>query len=508
MSATSLRLILGDQLNDTISSLQGLDPKTDVVLMAEVMEEATYVPHHKQKIVLLFSAMRHFAMRLQERGVQVDYVKLDDPDNEGSFTGEVRRAISRHQPKRVVVTEPGEWRVWRRMQSWTEEFGCSVEICPDNRFFCSREKFAAWANGRTSLRMEYFYRQMRKETGWLMDGGQPEGGKWNYDSSNRKAMPKGVTPPAPRRFPPDDITDELIDFVQNRFSDHFGSLKSFGWAVTREQALEALEFFIQFCLPQFGDYQDAMKTGDDFLFHSVLSPYINCGLLLPREVCEAALGAYHEGRAPLSSVEGFVRQILGWREFIRGIYWEKMPGYEETNYLGGKRPLPKVYWTGQTKMKCMQEAIENTRRNAYAHHIQRLMVTGNFALLCGIAPSEIEAWYLAVYADAYDWVELPNTHGMVLHADGGLLGSKPYAASGSYINRMSDYCRGCMYSPKTKVGEEACPFNYLYWNFMMENESKLVKNPRMSMPYRTLKNMSEDRKRQIREDARTFLHAL
>jgi deoxyribodipyrimidine photolyase-related protein len=296
--------------------------------------------------------------------------------------------------------------------------------------------------------------------------------------------------------------------VQRHFSDHFGQLDNFGWAVTREQALIALDFFVKQALPCFGDYQDAMRSGEDFLFHSALSPYLNLGLLEPKEVCEAAIAAWEAGQAPLNAVEGFLRQILGWREFVRGIYALKMPDYAQTNFLEAQRPLPDFYWHGKTRLNCLHECITATQRNAYAHHIQRLMVTGNFALLAGLAPAEVEAWYLMVYADAFEWVELPNTHGMVLHADGGLMASKPYAASGAYIQRMSDYCQGCDYKPSLKTGAQACPFNYLYWDFLIRNRSKLQNNPRLGMPYQSLAKMSQARLQEIQRDASAFLNSL
>jgi deoxyribodipyrimidine photolyase-related protein len=337
-----------------------------------------------------------------------------------------------------------------------------------------------------------------------MEGDQPMGGQWNFDRENRKAIPKGVAIPNWKRFEPDPITREVMELVRVRFSDHFGELNSFGWAVTRREALIALEDFLQYSLPSFGDYQDAMKQGEDSLFHSTLSPYFNLGLLSPREVCEAALQAYQNGKAGLAAVEGFIRQILGWREFMRGVYWMKMPEYRNSNYFQATQPLPDFYWNGETELQCLLEAIVATRRNAYAHHIQRLMLTGNFALLSGIYPAEVEDWYLSVYADAYEWVEMPNTLGMGLYADGGMVASKPYAASGAYINRMSDYCQNCVYDPDIKLGERACPFNYLYWNFMMENEERLKSNPRMAMPYRTLARMPEEHRDQIRNQSQFF----
>jgi len=502
---TSLRLVLADQLTRTSSALRDLDLARDVVLMVEVVEEATYVKHHKQKIAFLYSAMRHFAQSLREEGVTVDYVKLDDPANVGSLTGELARAVKHHAAERVVVTEPGEWRVREAMNGWAALLGLPVDIRVDDRFYCSRAEFEAWAQDRNSLRMEFFYRDMRRKTGLLMEGKEPVGGQWNLDAQNREALPQKVFAPERAGFQTDETTREVIALVAARFADHFGDLDGFRWAVTREDALQALDEFIETYLPTFGAYQDAMREGDDFLFHAVLSPYINSGLLTPREVVKRANEAYRAGDAPLNSVEGFIRQILGWREYVRGIYWLKMPEYKNTNYLAASRTLPKFYWTGETKMACLADAIGATKRNAYAHHIQRLMVTGNFALIAGLSPREVEEWYLIVYADAYEWVELPNVHGMILFADGGLLGSKPYAASGAYINRMSNYCRGCAYDVNEKLGPKACPFNYLYWNFLIENTAALRGNMRLAMPYRTLEKMTPGRKAQIAADSRTFL---
>ena len=502
---TKLRIILGDQLTHDISALDGIDADKDIILMMEVADETNYVRHHKQKIVLILSSMRHFAEELREAGFRVDYIKLDEPKNSGSLTGELKRAIKRHRPNQIVVTEPGEWRVLDMMRRWSDETGLPVDIRDDDRFFCSRARFARWAEGRKSYRMEFFYREMRRETEILMDGDEPIGGHWNYDHDNRKALPSSMRVPKRTRFEPDTITREVIQLVEKRFATHFGTLQAFGWAVTRKDALEALAYFMDTCLPSFGDYQDAMKQGEPFLFHSVISPYLNCGLLTAREVCSLAERAYRKKKAPINAVEGLIRQVLGWREYIRGIYWLHMPAYAQSNALDSQRALPDFFWTAKTRMNCMAQVIQETRDNAYAHHIQRLMVTGNFALLAGIAPKAIEEWYLSVYADAYDWVELPNVHGMVMFADGGLLASKPYAASGAYIDRMSDYCETCAYDVKAKSGAKSCPFNRLYWNFMIENESKLARNPRMAMPYKTLSRMSEERRAEIQKEAQDFL---
>ncbi len=498
---TMLRIVFGDQLTRGLSSLRD-HAAGDVVLMMEVVEEATYVKHHKQKLTLIFSAMRHFAEELRHAGINVDYVTLDDPANTNSFSSEVQRATQRHKPAQVIVTEPGEWRVLEMMKRW------GAEIRNDDRFFATPASFALWAKGRKELRMEFFYREMRRASDLLMADGEPVGGQWNFDHDNRKALPKNSVPPKRQRFEPDQITREVMAMVEVRFAQHFGDLEPFGWAVTRDDALEALDHFITACLPNFGDYQDAMKEGNAFLYHSIISPYLNIGLLTPREVCTAAEEAWKAGAAPLNAVEGFIRQILGWREYVRGLYWLKMPDYAQTNALEAARPLPGFFWSGETAMNCLRQAISDTRRHAYAHHIQRLMVTGNFALLAGLDPKQVEQWYLLVYADAFEWVELPNTHGMALYADGGIMASKPYAASGAYIDRMSDYCTGCAYKPDVKLGPKACPFNYLYWDFLMRNEPRLRKNPRMAMPYRTLAKMEEGRKAEIAASAKAFLDGL
>ena len=505
---STLRVILGDQLSHDISALAGLDRAYDRVLMMEVADETTYVPHHKQKIVLVLSAMRHFADELRAKGIAVDYVELDDADNTGRFDSEVRRAAMRLVPDRIVVTEPGEWRVRTMVERWEALTGTPVEIRDDNRFFASRARFAAWAQGRRGWRMEHFYREMRREHAILMDGDEPAGGAWNYDAANRKRLPAGATPPTRLRFPPDARTRAVMDLVARRFGDHFGDLDAFGWPVTRAEALRALQDFLIHGLPDFGDYQDAMRAGAPFLFHGLLSPALNIGLLSPREICAAAETAWRSGAAPLNAVEGFVRQILGWREYVRGVYWTLMPDYAGANALHATRPLPGFYWSGETQMRCLREAIGSTARHAYSHHIQRLMVTGNFALLAGVAPREIERWYLAVYADAFEWVEMPNTLGMAVFADGGRMASKPYAASGAYIARMSDFCGGCAYDVKQKSGPGACPFNYLYWAFLIRNRTHLAGNPRLAMPYRTLAAWSDARRNAVVAEAAGFLDGL
>lgn len=505
----TLRVVLGDQLTRDVAALRGLDPATDTVLLAEVGEEATYVRHHPKKIALILSAMRHFAEGLKAEGVRVRYVRLDDPGNTGSFRGEVLRAVAELRPARVAVTFPGEWRVWADMKGWSDACGVPVDVREDDRFFCPLARFRAHATGRKQLRMEFFYRDMRKATGLLMaDGGKPEGGQWNYDQENRKKLPKGLKIPARFRVEPDAITREVMDLVARRFGNHFGDLDGFSFAVTAADAERVFDHFVETALANFGDYQDAMAAGEETLFHALISPYLNNGLLCPKQVCRRVEAAYKAGRVPLNAAEGFIRQILGWREYVRGIYWLKMPGYAQTNELNAHRPLPDFYWTGETAMRCMAEAIGQTKREAYAHHIQRLMVTGNFALIAGIEPAQIEEWYLAVYADAYEWVELPNVHGMVMHADGGLLGSKPYAASGKYIDRMSDYCGRCRYDVKQATGPDACPFNHLYWNFLVENRERLADNPRMALIYASLDRMDPAKVDEMCRQSREFLDGM
>ena len=506
--ARRLVLLLGDQLSPGVAALRSADRGRDVVLMVEVDQEATYVRHHKKKIAFLFSAMRHFSAALTEAGWTVDYVRLDEAGNSGSIAGEIERALGRHRCVGVTVTEPGEWRLLRAFHDLCGRLDVPLEILEDDRFLCSRPQFARWAEGRKQLRMENFYREMRRRTGLLMNGDAPEGGRWNFDSENRKPPKQGLAFSGPKRFPTDAITNEVLQLVGRRFADHFGSLEPFWFGVTREQAVAALDHFIEASLPTFGDYQDAMLLDQRFLFHAVISLYVNAGLLDPLEVCRRVEAAYRDGRVPLNAAEGFIRQIIGWREYMRGIYWLRMPAYVENNFLGHERPLPDFYWTGDTDMTCLRACIEQTRDEAYAHHIQRLMVTGNFAMLAGVDPKAVHEWYLAVYADAYEWVELPNTLGMSQFADGGLLGSKPYAASGNYINRMSDYCASCRYKVKRKNGPEACPFNYLYWDFLDRQREKLGANPRLGQVYRTWDRMDAERKSEVRQDARRFLEGL
>ena len=501
---TRLVLVLGDQLTDALSALKAADKATDVVVMAEVAEEATYVQHHPKKIAFIFAAMRKFAARLREDGWDVRYTQLDDTDNAGSISGELLRRAEDTGASEVIATQPGEWRLIEAL----EDMPLKLKMKPDTRFVSTQAEFDKWAEGRKALRMEYFYRDMRRKTGLLMSGGDPEGGKWNYDSENRKPAPDDIAFSGPMQFTPDETVEEVLDLVEARFGNSFGTLRPFWFATDQGQARRALAHFITYALPRFGDFQDAMMNDNRFLYHALISPYLNVGLLDPMEVCKAAEDAYKDGHAPLNAVEGFIRQIIGWREYVRGIYFREGPDYPRRNALNHQRKLPAFFWTGETEMNCLSKAITQTAEEAYAHHIQRLMVTGNFALLAGINPHEVHEWYLRVYIDAFEWVEAPNTVGMSQFADGGIIASKPYVSSGAYINRMSDYCKSCQYKVNDKTGEDACPFNLLYWHFLDRHSDRFSGNNRMKQIYANWKRMDEDRKAALLSEAEAFLDGL
>jgi deoxyribodipyrimidine photolyase-related protein len=504
----NLIFVLGDQLSLSLSSLDGADPTRDVILMCEVLEEATYVEHHKLKLAFIFSAMRHFADELRSKGFCFRYVRLDDPDNSGSFTAELQRAVAAKSPQSIIVTEAAEWRVLTSMNEWRALLNLPVEVRQDTRFICSTTEFRSWAKDRKSLTMEYFYRDVRRKTGLLMHGDLPEGGRWNFDNENRKPAKPDLFRPKHQGFPPDPITQDVLALVERSFPDNMGSTDSFSFAVTRVDAEKAADGFIRNFLPNFGETQDAMLAEEPFLNHALLSFYINIGLLDPLALCRAAERAYFEGHAPLNAVEAFIRQIIGWREYIRGIYWLKMPGYENSNFFGANRPLPAFFWSGETDMACMSSVIKQTITHAYAHHIQRLMVVGNFSMLAGLDPYAVHRWYLEVYADAYEWVELPNVIGMSQFADGGFMASKPYAAGGAYISRMSNYCEGCRYDVSKKTGEKACPFNALYWDFLDRNAGSLSGNHRLAQTYSSWARMSPAAKQSYRDSASAFLAKL
>ncbi|MGB3408966.1 MAG: cryptochrome/photolyase family protein [Jannaschia sp.] len=481
-----LILVLGDQLSDDLSALREADKGTDIVVMAEVQAETDHVPHHPRKIAFLFAAMRKHAARLRDAGWTVRYTALDDPENTHSIPGELLRAAEATGAEEAIGTEPGEFRLIAAL----EDAPIPIHLFPDDRFLCTHAEFEAWAEGRKELRMEWFYRDMRRKTGLMMDDDGPAGGKWNYDHDNRKPPKKGLdVSSGPMRFTPDETVEEVIALVRDRFGNRYGSLDDFWFATDREQARRALTHFVKTSLPRFGDYQDAMVRGEPFMFHALLSPYINAGLLGWREVCDAAEQAWKEGLVPINAAEGFIRQIIGWREYIRGIYFREGPDYTSRNALDAGRDLPEFYWSGNTDMACVAECVRTTMAEAYAHHIQRLMVTGNFAVLAGLDPRQVHEWYLVVYADAYEWVEAPNVIGMSQFADGGVVASKPYVSGGNYINKMSDYCKSCAYSVSKKSGEGACPFNLLYWHFLDRHRDRFSGNPRMAQMYRTWDRM-------------------
>jgi deoxyribodipyrimidine photolyase-related protein len=496
--------VLGDQLDAEGAALEGFDPARDAVWMAEVAEESTHVWSSKPRIAVFLAAMRHFRDELRGRGWRVEYSEMGDADAAGGLPGALVRAVKRLKPERLIVTQPGEWRVRTGLEKAAAELGVAWEERADRHFLCSLEEFRAHAAGRKQLRMEFFYREMRRRLGVLMNAkGEPEGGQWNYDPENRGSFPKGGPEGlrAPARFPPDAITRGVLETVERVFAKHPGKLETFDWPVTRAQAREALADFVKHRLEKFGEFQDAMWVGEPWLFHSRLSAAMNLKLLDPREVIAAAEKAYRDGRASLASVEGFVRQVLGWREYVRGVYWLHMPEYVERNALGAAQALPGFYWTGEAPMACLRDAIRQTLDLGYAHHIQRLMVTGLYSLLLGVRPQEVHAWYLAVYVDAVEWVELPNTLGMSQYADGGVMASKPYVATGNYIRRMSNACAGCRFDPAQSTGARACPFTTLYWDFLLRHERRLASNPRMSLQVKNLSRLDGKTRKEIQARA-------
>lgn len=500
-------LILGDQLSLENAALKQFNAETDVILMIESAHESNYVWSHKAKIALFLSAMRHFAQALIAQQLPLHYIQT----SELPLDEVLRQQLVQTQAKHLLCVEPGEWRLTRAIEHLADEMHIVLHMHEDSHFFCSNTEFQAWAANKKELRLEYFYRYMRKKHHILLDAAsEPIGGKWNYDDQNRRAYSKqgpGFIN-EPMMFEPDEITQEALTFVKQRYADHPGTLDHFYWPVTRTQALEALDYFVTYRLASFGMYQDAMWTDTPFGWHSMLSSCLNLKLLDPREVIAGALNAYHSKLADLATVEGFVRQIIGWREFVRGVYYLDMPHLSDANFYQHQRSLPQWYWTGNTHMQCMKDAIGQTLKYGYAHHIQRLMVTGNFALLAEILPQEVSAWYLAIYVDAIEWVELPNVAGMALFANGGRFTSKPYIASGAYIKRMSNYCHHCRYKPDIQYGEQACPMTTLYWHFLIKHQSALERNPRTRLMTANLARMDENKKIQIQVHAATLLSDL
>lgn len=497
-----LIIILGDQLTLDNPALAGFDPTQDHIVMAEVAHEATHVWSHQQRITLFLSAMRHFAAILQAQGHPLTYLKLAEHPY-ASLSAVWQAILQQHAPQAILVCEPGDWRVWQDLQQVAAQCAIPLQVLPDTHFMCSIAQFKRWAakygEQNASLRMEFFYRGMRKKYGILMQGDTPEGGDWNYDHDNRQSLgkqgPQHLS--APPIFAPDSLTKEVMLLVSQQFGQHPGALENFAWPVTREQALALLQHFIETKLPQFGPYQDAMWQAQPFLWHSLLASAMNLKLLNPREVIAAAEQAYQLGKAPLGSVEGFIRQILGWREFVRGMYWLDMPQLKSANYFNHQRDLPAWFWTGNTRMQCLSQCIGQTLQTGYAHHIQRLMVIGLFSTLAQLSPQQVADWFLAVYVDAVEWVELPNVAGMALYANGGRFTSKPYVASGAYIQRMSNYCAGCRYDPKLKTGPQACPITTLYWAFLIRHEQMLAHNPRTRLMVKHVANLPQDQRKAI-----------
>jgi deoxyribodipyrimidine photolyase-related protein len=501
MQQPSLRrlcIVLGDQLDRDSAVFDDFDPERDAIWMAEVREESTHVWSHKARIAVFIAGMRHFARAQEDSGRTVHYRRLGR--HEASSLGEaLAEDIERLKPGQLRIVRPGDWRVREGLREVADEAGIELIECEDRHFLSSPEDFAGWARGKKELRMEYFYRQLRKKHDVLMEDGEPAGGQWNFDADNRGSFDKrgpGMLPP-PLRFDPDPLTQAALRAVEEHFGDHPGSLEGFDWPLTPEHAELALEDFIRHRLPLFGKYQDAMWIDEPWLYHSRLSVAMNLKLLHPKKVIDAAVKAWQDGDAPLNAVEGFVRQILGWREYVRGLYWLRMPEYQDDNALGADAPLPDFYWTGDTDMECLRQAIGQTLRHGYAHHIQRLMVTGLFALLLGVRPKDIHAWYLAIYVDAVEWVELPNVIGMSQFADGGVMASKPYVASGKYIQRMSNYCANCRFDPAQSTGDKACPFTTLYWDFLERHRQRFSDHPRAALQWRNLQRLSDGQLRAI-----------
>ncbi len=505
-----LILILGDQLDAHSAALQDIDPSRDVVLMIEAFEESRHVWSHKMRSALFLSAMRHFAAELRTKGLRVDYRALDTHGDLTLASG-LLDAFATHRPQAIVGIEPGDLRVRQELENAIAKMGFAaptgITWREDQHFLCSLPQFRQWAGTGKSLRMEFFYRKMRQQCKVLMNGAEPVGGQWNFDAENRKSFGKAGPQqvPQPPVYPLDQITQDVIVLVNQHFPGHPGHLDKFNWPTTRTQALHALADFIENRLPRFGPHEDAMWTGLEFGWHSLLSSSLNLKLISPLEVVQAAEQAYHAKGLDLASVEGFIRQVLGWREFMRGMYFSDMPGLKTANHFGHQNPLPKWYWTGDTRMNCMRQCIAQTLDNGYSHHIQRLMVTCMFGVTAQINPQQMCDWYLAVYVDAVEWVELPNVAGMALFANGGRFTSKPYVASGAYVKRMSNYCSGCHYVPENRTGADACPMTTLYWNFLDQHEASFANNPRTALMVKNLQRMPDEERGKVRGRAREMM---
>lgn len=503
MGSRTLALILGDQLDTSYPKHLGLDKDTDTIVMIEAAGESKRPLSHTQRTVLFLSAMRHHAQALRDDGWDVRYTNLTEKDNSQSLPKELTKRIKSLEPDRVVCIEPGSHTLAAELEKACDDAHTQLETTEDPHFFCTHERFNTWADGRKELTMEYFYREQRRELGHLVDDdGNPEGGEWNYDKQNRKTFKSAPDAPDPTNYSTDEITEQVIEDVNEVLPGLPGSADGFNWPVTRRQALSGLNAFIKHRLPDFGDYQDAIWTNEPTLYHALISPALNLKLLNPREVCDKAIAAYESGDAPINAVEGFVRQLIGWREFIRGVYFHQGPDYERRNALEHDGQLPEFYWDADTDMACMADALSGVLDLAYAHHISRLMITGNFALIAGVDPKAVNDWYTGMYADGVDWVTTPNTLGMALHADGGVVGTKPYAASANYINKMSNACKSCRYDPKKRTGDDACPFNTFYWDFLIRHKGRFASNRRMGLVLKNVEKLSKDEKTQITVSAK------
>ncbi|RTL28892.1 MAG: cryptochrome/photolyase family protein [Burkholderiales bacterium] len=505
MAETKLRLILGDQLNPGHSWFS--ERRDDIVyVMMEMRQETDYVLHHAQKILAIFAAMRAFAQRLKEAGHRVRYVKIGEPSNRQDLCANLEALARHYGASTFAYQEPDEWRLDAQLQRWCEgpakAMGLHCSMVSSAHFLTTRSEVQALFQGRAQWLMEHFYRHMRRRHGVLLDARQqPEGGRWNFDADNRKPWVGQPPEPPDWRRPHDHsaLWSEIEDAGVRSFGQPCAD--ALPWPLDREEALSHLDAFVARSLPHFGDYQDALSSRASRLFHSLLSFALNTKMLSPLEVIQRVEGAWQAGQVSLSSAEGFIRQILGWREYVRGVYWARMPGYVEGNALGHQAPLPPWFWSGHTRMACVASAIGQSLSQAHAHHIQRLMVIGNLALLAGLSPQALHQWYLGVYIDAFEWVEAPNTLGMSQYADGGLLATKPYVSSAAYLQRMGDHCRHCCYQPKERLGERACPFNALYWDFHLRHEPSLRGNHRLQMVYRQLDRMAPTEQQAIKEKA-------
>ncbi|MCS6822556.1 MAG: cryptochrome/photolyase family protein [Microscillaceae bacterium] len=502
-----VRLILGDQLNPNHSWFK---QKNDHVLyvMMEVLQETNYVKHHIQKIVAFFVAMRNFAYNLRTQGHRVLYLQLDDEQNLQTIPANLEQIFKQYQATSFAYQLPDEYRLDQQLKAFTQRLSIPTQVYDTEHFLTKREEVAQTFAGKKTYLLETFYRKIRKKYHLLMQNeNEPLTGKWNYDAENRKKYDKKVPIPAPLFFKRN--VQDIVEMLQKYKVETIGKIdaQNFIWACTRAEAEALLHHFVQNSLPYFGTYEDAMHTNEPFLFHSRLSFVMNVKLLHPLEIVQTAIEHWHKNQhfITIAQIEGFVRQIVGWREYMRGVYWANMPDYAQLNFFNHARPLPSWFWTGNVKMNCLNQVINQSLERAYAHHIQRLMVTGNFALLIGANPNEVDAWYLGIYADAIEWVEITNTRGMSQYADGGLVGSKPYVASANYMDKMSSYCQTCPYDKKKKIGKNSCPFNSLYWDFYARNEHLLAKNPRTGLAYLTLSKMDKTEKEALLRQAQFYL---